>query len=296
MSLRNRLGRARGALATRLAVVRGRDEVDAVTWDRLEEALILADVGVATSAALLARVSERAAVEGASGGDGVVEFLKDEIVGRLDRADRTLSVGGAPSVWLFVGVNGVGKTTTIGKVGRRLVAEGRQVVFAAGDTYRAAAVDQLALWAERAGATVVRGAEGADPSSVVFDAVEHAAAQGADLVLADTAGRFHTRGNLMDELTKVRRVAGKGAGTVTETLLVLDATVGQNGLVQARQFTEAADVTGLVLTKLDGSARGGIVLAVEDEFGIPVKFVGVGEGLDDLVPFEPGDFVDALFE
>ena len=193
-------------------------------------------------------------------------------------------------------MNGVCKTTTIGKVGRRLVAEGRQVVFAAGDTYRAAAVDQLALWAERAGATVVRGAEGADPSSVVFDAVEHAAAQGADLVLADTAGRVHTRGNLMDELTKVRRVAGKGAGTVTETLLVLDATIGQNGLVQARQFTEAADVTGLVLTKLDGSARGGIVLAVEHELGIPVKFVGVGEGLDDLVPFEPGDFVDALFE
>ena len=296
MSLRNRLGRARGALATRLAVVRGRDEVDAVTWDRLEEALILADVGVATSAALLARVSERAAVEGASGGDGVVELLKDEIVGRLDRADRTLSVGGAPSVWLFVGVNGVGKTTTIGKVGRRQVAQGRRVVFAAGDTYRAAAVDQLALWAERAGATVVRGAEGADPSSVVFDAVEHAAAQGADLVLADTAGRVHTRGNLMDELTKVRRVAGKGAGTVTETLLVLDATTGQNGLVQARQFGEAADVTGLILTKMDGSARGGIVLAVEHELGIPVKFVGVGEGLDDLVPFEPGEFVDALFE
>ena len=296
MSLRNRLGRARGALATRLAVVRGRDEVDAVTWDRLEEALILADVGVVPSAALLALVRERAAVEGASGGDGVVELLKDEIVGRLDRADRTLSVGGAPSVWLFVGVNGVGKTTTIGKVGRRQVAQGRRVVFAAGDTYRAAAVDQLALWAERAGATVVRGAEGADPSSVVFDAVEHAAAMGADLVLADTAGRVHTRRNLMDELAKVRRVAGKGAGTVTETLLVLDATTGQNGLVQARQFGEAADVTGLILTKMDGSARGGIVLAVEDELGIPVKFVGVGEGLDDLVPFEPGDFVDALFE
>ena len=193
-------------------------------------------------------------------------------------------------------MNGVGKTTTIGKVGRRQVAQGRRVVFAAGDTYRAAAVDQLALWAERAGATVVRGAEGADPSSVVFDAVEHAAAMGADLVLADTAGRVHTRRNLMDELAKVRRVAGKGAGTVTETLLVLDATTGQNGLVQARQFGEAADVTGLILTKMDGSARGGIVLAVEHELGIPVKFVGVGEGVDDLVPFEPGEFVDALFE
>ncbi|HBM56636.1 MAG TPA: signal recognition particle-docking protein FtsY [Acidimicrobiaceae bacterium] len=296
MSLRNRLGSTRGAFATRLAAVRGRDEVDVATWERLEEALILADVGVVPSEALLALVRERAAVEGASGGDGVVGILKEEIVGRLDGADRTLSVAGAPSVWLFVGVNGVGKTTTIGKVGRRQVAQGRRVVFAAGDTYRAAAVDQLALWAERAGATVIRGAEGADPSSVVFDAVEHAAAMGADLVLADTAGRVHTRRNLMDELAKVRRVAGKGAGTVTETLLVLDATTGQNGLVQARQFGEAADVTGLILTKMDGSARGGIVLAVEHELGIPVKFVGVGEGLDDLVPFEPGEFVDALFE
>ena len=296
MSLRNRLGSTRGAFATRLAAVRGRDEVDAATWERLEEALILADVGVVPSAALLTLVRERAAVEGASGGDGVVGILKEEIVGRLDGADRTLSVAGAPSVWLFVGVNGVGKTTTIGKVGRRQVAQGRRVVFAAGDTYRAAAVAQLALWAARAGATVVRGAEGADPSSVVFDAVEHAAAMGADLVLADTAGRVHTRRNLMDELAKVRRVAGKGAGTVTETLLVLDATTGQNGLVQARQFGEAADVTGLILTKMDGSARGGIVLAVEHELGIPVKFVGVGEGLDDLVPFEPGEFVDALFE
>ena len=296
MSLRNRLGSTRGAFATRLAAVRGRDEVDVATWERLEEALILADVGVVPSEALLALVRERAAVEGASGGDGVVGILKEEIVGRLDGADRTLSVAGAPSVWLFVGVNGVGKTTAIGKVGRRQVAQGRRVVFAAGDTYRAAAVDQLALWAERAGATVIRGAEGADPSSVVFDAVEHAAAMGADLVLADTAGRVHTRRNLMDELAKVRRVAGKGAGTVTETLLVLDATTGQNGLVQARQFGEAADVTGLILTKMDGSARGGIVLAVEHELGIPVKFVGVGEGLDDLVPFEPGEFVDALFE
>ncbi len=296
MSLRNRLGSTRGAFATRLAAVRGRDEVDVATWERLEEALILADVGVVPSEALLALVRERAAVEGASGGDGVVGILKEEIVGRLDGTDRTLSVAGAPSVWLFVGVNGVGKTTTIGKVGRRQVAQGRRVVFAAGDTYRAAAVDQLALWAERAGATVIRGAEGADPSSVVFDAVEHAAAMGADLVLADTAGRVHTRRNLMDELAKVRRVAGKGAGTVTETLLVLDATTGQNGLVQARQFGEAADVTGLILTKMDGSARGGIVLAVEHELGIPVKFVGVGEGLDDLVPFEPGEFVDALFE
>jgi fused signal recognition particle receptor len=296
MSLRTRLGSAREALGTRLAGVRGRDEVDAATWDRLEEALILADVGVATSTALLARVRERAGADGVSDGADVVDLLKAEIIGRLDGVDRSLSERASPSVWLFVGVNGVGKTTTIGRLGHLRVSAGRSVVFAAGDTYRAAAVDQLVLWAGRAGATVVRGAEGADPSSVVFDAIEHAAAQGADLVLADTAGRVHTRRNLMDELAKVRRVAEKGAGSVTETLLVLDATTGQNGLVQARQFTEAADVTGLVLTKLDGSARGGIVLAVEGELGIPVKFVGVGEGLDDLVPFDPGDFVEALFE
>ncbi|MDP7124229.1 MAG: signal recognition particle-docking protein FtsY [Acidimicrobiales bacterium] len=296
MSLRTRLGSAREALGTRLAGVRGRDEVDAATWDRLEEALILADVGVATSTALLARVRERAGADGVSDGADVVDLLKAEIIGRLDGVDRSLSERASPSVWLFVGVNGVGKTTTIGRLGHLRVSAGRSVVFAAGDTYRAAAVDQLVLWAGRAGATVVRGAEGADPSSVVFDAIEHAAAQGADLVLADTAGRVHTRRNLMDELAKVRRVAEKGAGSVTETLLVLDATTGQNGLVQARQFTEAADVTGLVLTKLDGSARGGIVLAVEAELGIPVKFVGVGEGLDDLVPFDPGDFVEALFE
>jgi fused signal recognition particle receptor len=296
MSLRTRLGSAREALGTRLASVRGRDEVDAATWDKLEEALILADVGVATSTALLARVRERAGADGVSDGADVVDLLKAEIIGRLDGVDRSLSERSSPSVWLFVGVNGVGKTTTIGRLGHLRVSAGRSVVFAAGDTYRAAAVDQLVLWAGRAGATVVRGAEGADPSSVVFDAIEHAAAQGADLVLADTAGRVHTRRNLMDELAKVRRVAEKGAGSVTETLLVLDATTGQNGLVQARQFTEAADVTGLVLTKLDGSARGGIVLAVEGELGIPVKFVGVGEGLDDLVPFDPGDFVEALFE
>ncbi|MDP7542093.1 MAG: signal recognition particle-docking protein FtsY [Acidimicrobiales bacterium] len=296
MSLRIRLGSAREALGTRLADVRGRDEVDAATWNKLEEALILADVGVATSTALLARVRERAGADGVSDGADVVDLLKAEIIGRLDGVDRSLSERSSPSVWLFVGVNGVGKTTTIGRLGHLRVSAGRSVVFAAGDTYRAAAVDQLVLWAGRAGATVVRGAEGADPSSVVFDAIEHAAAQGADLVLADTAGRVHTRRNLMDELAKVRRVAEKGAGSVTETLLVLDATTGQNGLVQARQFTEAADVTGLVLTKLDGSARGGIVLAVEGELGIPVKFVGVGEGLDDLVPFDPGDFVDALFE
>ncbi|MBL77606.1 MAG: signal recognition particle-docking protein FtsY [Acidimicrobiaceae bacterium] len=296
MSLRSRLGRARGALGSGLTGVRGRGTVDPATWDELEDALVLADAGVGLASSLLDAVRRRAAESGVDDADRILGLLKEEMLGRLDGADRTLATGGSPSVWLFVGVNGVGKTTTIGKLGRRQVADGHRVVLAAGDTYRAAAADQLSLWAERVGVTVVRGAEGADPGSVVFDAVEHAAAQGADLVLADTAGRVHTRQNLMDELFKVRRVAEKGAGTVTETLLVLDAMTGQNGLVQARQFTEAADVTGLVLTKLDGSAKGGIVLAVEAELGLPVKLVGVGEGPDDLLPFDPADFVDALFE
>jgi fused signal recognition particle receptor len=196
---------------------------------------------------------------------------------------------------LFVGVNGVGKTTTIGKLAKREADAGNRVVMAAGDTFRAAAAEQLTTWAERSGAEIVRGTPGADPSSVVFDAVASATARGADLVLADTAGRLHTKTNLMEELRKVRRVAEKGAGVVTETLLVLDATTGQNGLAQARQFTEAVDVTGVVLTKLDGSAKGGIVVAIQQELGIPVKLVGLGEGIEDLVVFDPDEFVEALF-
>ena len=248
-----------------------------------------------TADELLAEVRQRVGRDGVDDVDGVLGALKAVLVDRLGGVDRSLALGGQPSVWLFVGVNGVGKTTTIGKLGAREVAQGLSVVFAAGDTFRAAAADQLIMWADRSGAPVVRGAEGADPGSVVFDAVEHAASRGADLVLADTAGRVHTKANLMDELAKVRRVAEKGAGTVTETLLVIDATTGQNGLVQARQFAEVADVTGIVLTKLDGSARGGIVIAVQDGLGIPVKLVGVGEGVDDLVEFDPVDFVEALF-
>ncbi|MCB0978125.1 MAG: signal recognition particle-docking protein FtsY, partial [Acidimicrobiales bacterium] len=194
------------------------------------------------------------------------------------------------------GVNGVGKTTTIGKLGKRQADEGRTVVMAAGDTFRAAAAEQLETWAGRAGADIVRGAEGADPSSIIFDAIQSASAKGADLVLADTAGRLHTKTNLMEELRKVRRVADKEPGHVTEVLLVLDATTGQNGLVQARQFTEAVEVTGVVLTKLDGSAKGGIVFAIHAELGIPVKLVGLGESVEDLVDFDPDEFVDALFE
>src|SRR5690606_25322775 len=198
---------------------------------------------------------------------------------------------GQLNVWMFVGVNGVGKTTTIGKIAHQQVGTGRKVLLAAGDTFRAAAAEQLATWAERAGADFVRGSEGGDPSSVIFDAVQRAASRHADLVLADTAGRLHTKTNLMEELRKVRRVAEKGAGRVTETLLVIDATTGQNGLAQAREFREATDVTGVVLTKLDGSAKGGIVFAIETELGIPVKLVGIGEQIADLVPFQPGEFV-----
>ncbi|HMC42264.1 MAG TPA: signal recognition particle-docking protein FtsY, partial [Acidimicrobiales bacterium] len=228
--------------------------------------------------------------------DALLEALKADLKASLARADRGLTFeAGSPNVWLFVGVNGVGKTTTIGKVGMREARRGRSVVMAAADTFRAAAAEQLQLWAERVGADVVRGAEGGDPGSVVFDAVERAAARGADLVLADTAGRLHTKVNLMEELKKVRRVAERPPGRVTEVLLVLDATTGQNGLIQAREFTEAVGVTGVVLTKLDGTAKGGIALAVESDLDLPIKLVGLGESAADLVDFEPEEFVEALF-
>ena len=230
-------------------------------------------------------------------------MVKDELLQRLSGFDRSLSIdvaaaGGdpGPAVWLFVGVNGVGKTTTIGKLAKRETKDGKKLVLAAGDTFRAAAAEQLTMWAERSDVHIVRGAEGADPSSVVFDAVESANARRADLVLADTAGRLQTKTNLMEELSKVRRVAEKGSGTVTETLLVIDATTGQNGMSQAKQFAEAVDVSGVVLTKLDGSAKGGIVVAIHAELGVPVKLVGLGEGINDLVEFDEVEFVNALFE
>jgi fused signal recognition particle receptor len=265
-------------------------------WDELEEALIRADVGMEPTIELLDALRARVKAEGLTESSELLDALKDELKSRLAGYDRTLHLADvAPSVWLFVGVNGVGKTTTIGKLGKRETAEGRSVVMAAGDTFRAAAAEQLGMWAERCGADFVRGAEGGDPSSVIFDAVERAAARGSDLVLADTAGRLHTKVNLMEELRKVRRVAEKGAGSVSEVLLVLDATTGQNGLVQAKQFTEAVELTGVVLTKLDGSAKGGIVVAIQSQLGIPVKLVGLGETADDLVVFDPDEFVDALF-
>ncbi len=293
-TFRERLGKARGAMAGYIGSVLSRG-VDPQTWDELEEALVVADVGIETATSLLATVRTRAEEADETDPAAILELLKGELKNEIGDMDRSLHLGEPPSVWLFVGVNGVGKTTTIGKLARRQVDDGYRVTLAAGDTFRAAAGEQLETWAERSDAEIVRGADGADPSSVIFDAIEHAAARGYDLVLADTAGRLHTKSNLMEELRKVRRVSDKGAGTVTEVLLVLDATTGQNGLVQARQFTEAVEVSGVVLTKLDGSAKGGIVIAVQSELGIPVKLVGLGEGIADLVEFDPDQFVEALF-
>lgn len=284
----------RGRLASVLGGLRGRS-IDEDSWEELEEALILADVGVPTTMKILDRVRDRAKEEKAKDFDAALALLRDEMEKELGDTDISLAVEGEPAIWLFVGVNGVGKTTTIGKLAKRESDAGRKLVLAAGDTFRAAAAEQLETWADRSDAGFVRGSEGADPGSVVFDAVEHAAAAKADLVLADTAGRLHNKTNLMEELRKVRRVAEKAQGKVSEVLLVIDATTGQNGLVQAKQFTEAVEVTGIVLTKLDGSAKGGIVLAIQSELDIPVKLVGLGEGIDDLVEFDAHEFVDALF-
>ncbi len=293
---RDRLGKARALLAGYMGSILSRSTIDDETWDELEEALIRADVGVGLTSRLLDDLRGRVRSEAISTPAALVEALKEDLAKRLAQADRSLRwEPGTPNVWLFVGVNGVGKTTTIGKVGLREAAAGRTVVMAAADTFRAAAAEQLELWAKRVGADLVRGSEGGDPGSVVFDAVERAAARGADLVLADTAGRLHTKVNLMEELKKVRRVAERPPARLTEVLLVLDATTGQNGLVQARQFTEAVAVTGVVLTKLDGTAKGGIVLAIQDDMGLPVKLVGLGETADDLVDFDPQEFVEALF-
>ncbi len=292
---RDRLTKARGLFAGYLQGIRGR-KVSEETWEDLEEVLIRADVGVATTTRLLDALRARATAEGVTDGGQLLEVLKEDLKKSLASGNRDLRFEpGPPNVWLFVGVNGVGKTTTIGKVAKAQAAAGRSVVMAAGDTFRAAAADQLQVWAERSGADIVRGAEGADPGSIVFDAIAAAAARKKDLVLGDTAGRLHTKVNLMEELKKVRRVAEKAEGQVTEVLLVLDATTGQNGLVQAKQFTDAVELTGVVLTKLDGTAKGGIALAVQTELGIPIKLVGLGETADDLVDFDPDEFVDALF-
>ena len=311
---RGRLGKARGLLSGYVVAVRSRGKIDATTWDELEEALIRADVGVGATDGLLTDLRGRVRSGEIGGPDALVDALKADLVAMLSTADASLAVPGsraAPSppdgdtdadgaaspvdVWLFVGVNGVGKTTTVGKVANRLAGSGTKVLLAAGDTFRAAAGEQLAMWASRADADIVRGAEGGDPSSVVFDAVQRAEAKGYAVVLADTAGRLHNKVNLIKELEKIRRVAGRPPGRVVEVLLVLDATTGQNGLAQAKVFLEAVEVTGVVLTKLDGTAKGGIVVAIQRELGLPVKLVGLGEGIDDLVDFDAAAFVDALF-
>ena len=305
-SIRARMSRARAALTGAFLGVRSRGGITVETWDELEEALLRADVGVRVTDELLTGLRARVKAKELSDADALLDALQSEMTSRLASGDRALrfdggGADGRPDVWLFVGVNGVGKTTTIGKVSAQQAALGRSVMMAAGDTFRAAAAEQLTTWAERSGAAIVRGNEGGDPASVIFDGIESAAARRLDLVLGDTAGRLHTKSNLMDELRKVRRVAAKGNGNVTEVLLVIDATTGQNGLAQAREFGAATAVgdgdglTGVVLTKLDGSAKGGIVFAIETELGIPVKLVGLGETIGDLVPFDPTEFVGALF-
>ena len=296
--LHERMGKTRGLFSGYVRALRGRGSVDAQTWDDLEEALLRADVGVATTTALLDDLRQQVKSGALRGPDAVIDALKQALKDSLEGAGGAglAFEDGVTNVWLFVGVNGVGKTTTIGKIARQQAAAGRTLLLAAGDTFRAAAAEQLAIWAERAEVGLVRGAEGSDPSAVVFDAVQRANARGQELVLADTAGRLHTKVNLVEELKKIRRVADRPPGRVTEVLLVLDATTGQNGLVQARQFLDAVGVTGVVLTKLDGSAKGGIVVAIQREFGLPVKLVGIGEGPDDLIAFDADSFVDALFD
>jgi fused signal recognition particle receptor len=295
--LRDRLDKARSLLAGYVSSVLSRTTIDDETWDELEEALVRADVGAGLTGALLDELRTRVKAENITEPSELLAALKAELKDRLAEGDRSLTFEpGSPNVWLFVGVNGVGKTTSIGKVGLRALADGHGVVMAAADTFRAAAAEQLELWADKVGAELVRGAEGADPGSVVFDAVQRAHARGAELVLGDTAGRLHTKVNLMEELKKIRRVAEREPGRLTEVLLVIDATTGQNGLVQAREFTEAAGVTGIVLTKLDGTAKGGIALAIKNELGLPIKLVGIGETPEALVDFDPDEFVEALFE
>ncbi|MEV7780443.1 signal recognition particle-docking protein FtsY [Kitasatospora sp. NPDC088351] len=295
--LRSRLSRSQNSLGKGLLTLLSRERLDEDTWEEIEETLLTADVGVAPTQELVDRLRTRVKVLGTRTPEDLRGLLREELVELIGtEADRTVHStrhAEGPAVVLVVGVNGVGKTTTTGKLARVLVADGRKVVLGAADTFRAAAADQLQTWGERVGARTVRGPEGGDPASIAFDAVKEGIAEGADTVLVDTAGRLHTKTGLMDELGKVKRVVEKH-GPVDEVLLVLDATTGQNGLIQARVFAEVVDITGIVLTKLDGTAKGGIVVAVQRELGVPVKLIGLGEGADDLAPFEPGAFVDAL--
>ncbi|MFF1357999.1 signal recognition particle-docking protein FtsY [Streptomyces sp. NPDC058297] len=294
--LRARLSRSQNALGKGLLTLLAREHLDEDTWEEIEDTLLTADVGVQPTQELVDRLRERVKVLGTRTPDELRTLLREELlqllVPEFDRSVKTEALDG-PGIVMVVGVNGTGKTTTTGKLARVLVADGKNVVLGAADTFRAAAADQLQTWGERVGARTVRGPEGGDPASIAFDAVKEGIEEGADVVLIDTAGRLHTKTGLMDELGKVKRVVEKHA-PLDEVLLVLDATTGQNGLVQARVFAEVVDVTGIVLTKLDGTAKGGIVIAVQRELGVPVKLIGLGEGADDLAPFEPEAFVDAL--
>ncbi|WP_327154584.1 signal recognition particle-docking protein FtsY [Streptomyces tubercidicus] len=302
--LRTRLSRSQNTLGKGLLTLLSREHLDEETWEEIEDTLLTADVGVAPTQELVERLRERVKVLGTRTPEGLRALLREELLALIGTdADRTVHTANGignggdeiPGVVMVVGVNGTGKTTTTGKLARVLVADGKSVVLGAADTFRAAAADQLQTWGERVGARTVRGPEGGDPASIAFDAVKEGIAETADVVLIDTAGRLHTKTGLMDELGKVKRVVEKH-GPVGEVLLVLDATTGQNGLVQARVFAEVVDITGVVLTKLDGTAKGGIIVAVQRELGVPVKLVGLGEGADDLAPFEPEAFVDALID
>ena len=296
--LRARLARSQSSVGSALLNLLSRDKLDDDTWDEIEEVLITADVGVVPARLMVEDLRTKVKVLGARGPAEVRALLRTELLAQLgedlDRSLHTSAHNGMPAVVLMVGVNGTGKTTTCGKLARALIGDGRTVLLGAADTFRAAAADQLQTWGERVGAQTVRAdREGADPASVAYEAVKEGAETGVDVVLIDTAGRLHTKVGLMDELGKVKRVVEK-LTPVDEVLLVLDATTGQNGLRQARVFAEVVDVTGIVLTKLDGTAKGGIVIAVQRELGVPVKLVGLGEGPDDLAPFDPGAFVDAI--
>jgi fused signal recognition particle receptor len=295
--LRARLARSQTALGKGLLTLLSRDRIDEDTWEEIEDTLLTADVGVGPTQELVERLRTRVRVEGIASPEAARVILREELIRLVDAGlDRSLSLNrseGKPAVALVVGVNGTGKTTTVGKLARVLVAQDKDVLLGAADTFRAAAVDQLATWGERVGVPTVRRPEGSDPASVAFDAVKAGIEQEVDVVLIDTAGRLHTKVGLMDELGKIKRVVEKQA-PVSEVLLTIDATTGQNGLTQARIFSEAVDVTGIVLSKLDSTAKGGIVVAVQRELGVPVKLVGLGEGADDLAPFEVEAFVDAL--
>jgi fused signal recognition particle receptor len=297
LRLRARLARSQTSLGRGLLSVLSRENLDDDAWEEIEDALLTADVGVGATTEIVERLRTRTKVLGTRSQGELRALLADELVTALQPGmDRTLHstpTADRPAVMIVVGVNGTGKTTTCGKLARVLVADGRTVLLGAADTFRAAAADQLETWGSRVGAETVRGPEGGDPASVAFDTVKQGTERHVDTVLIDTAGRLHTKIGLMDELGKVKRVIER-QGPVDETLLVLDATTGQNGLTQARVFTDVVDVSGIVLTKLDGTAKGGIVISVQRELGVPVKLIGLGEGADDLAPFDPEQFVDAL--